>query len=49
MPVALRRDWQRHHRNSRIEHRAGSDTVMFSMSDENLMRWARYYRFEAMG
>jgi len=33
----------------RIEHRADSDTVMFSMSDENLMRWARYYRLEAMG
>ena len=32
----------------RIEHQAGSDTVMFSMSDENLMRWTRYYRIEAM-
>ena len=27
---------------------AGSDTVMFSMSDENLMRWSHYYRLESM-
>lgn len=33
---------------SRIEHHAGSDTVMFSMSDENLMRWSHYYRIEAL-
>ena len=33
---------------SRIEHHASSDTVMFSMSDENLMRWTRYYRFEKL-
>jgi gentisate 1,2-dioxygenase len=31
---------------SRIEHKATADTVMFSMSDENLMRWSRYYRIE---
>ncbi|MBT3887480.1 MAG: cupin domain-containing protein [Rhodospirillaceae bacterium] len=29
-----------------IEHRAEEDTVLFSMSDENLMRYANYYRFE---
>jgi gentisate 1,2-dioxygenase len=33
---------------SRIEHHASADTVMFDMSDENLMRWAHYYRFEAL-
>jgi len=33
---------------TRIEHRAGEDSVLFCMSDENLMRWARYYRLEAM-
>lgn len=33
----------------RIAHRAGADTVMFAMSDENLMRWAKYYRLEALG
>ena len=32
---------------SRIEHHAAEETVMFSMSDEQLMRWARYYRLEA--
>jgi gentisate 1,2-dioxygenase len=32
----------------RIEHRAESDTVLFAMSDEPLMRFARYYRFEAL-
>jgi gentisate 1,2-dioxygenase len=31
---------------SRIEHYASADTVMFNMSDESLMRWAHYYRFE---
>ncbi len=30
-----------------IEHRAETDTILFSMSDEYLMRFARYYRFEA--
>lgn len=34
---------------SRIEHHASADTVMFSMSDENLMRWSHYYRLEALG
>lgn len=29
-----------------IEHRASEDAVMFCMSDEPLMRFARYYRFE---
>ena len=33
---------------SRIEHHAAADTVMFNMSDEALMRWTRYYRFEAL-
>jgi gentisate 1,2-dioxygenase len=33
---------------SRIAHKADADTVMFAMSDENLMRWAHYYRFEAL-
>jgi gentisate 1,2-dioxygenase len=31
---------------SRIAHHAHEETVMFSMSDEQLMRWARYYRLE---
>jgi gentisate 1,2-dioxygenase len=31
-----------------IEHHAACDVVMFSMSDENLMRWSHYYRFEAL-
>jgi gentisate 1,2-dioxygenase len=30
-----------------IEHRAEEDTVLFSMSDENLMRFTKYYRFES--
>lgn len=34
---------------SRIEHHAAADTVMFNMSDEALMRWAHYYRFENLG
>ncbi|MEX2453762.1 MAG: hypothetical protein WD470_03605, partial [Rhodospirillaceae bacterium] len=29
-----------------IEHRAETDTILFSMTDEYLMRFARYYRFE---
>jgi gentisate 1,2-dioxygenase len=32
---------------SRIEHHAAEDSIIFSMSDEQLMRWARYYRLEA--
>jgi gentisate 1,2-dioxygenase len=32
---------------SRIEHHVLEDSVVFSMSDEMLMRWARYYRLEA--
>lgn len=30
-----------------IEHEAEEDTIMFSMTDEYLMRFANYYRFEA--
>lgn len=33
---------------SRIEHQVSSDAVVFAMSDENLMRWARYYRFQPL-
>lgn len=33
---------------NRIEHRAGSDSILFSMSDEQLMRWTRYRRFESL-
>lgn len=33
---------------NRIEHHASADTVMFEMSDEALMRWAHYYRFDAL-
>ena len=33
---------------SRVEHHAREDCVMFSMSDEMLMRWSRYHRFEAL-
>lgn len=33
---------------NRVEHHATGDTVIFSMSDEALMRWTRYYRFEAL-
>ncbi|MGE5146351.1 MAG: cupin domain-containing protein [Candidatus Eiseniibacteriota bacterium] len=32
----------------RIEHRATADSVLFAMTDEPLMRFARYYRFEAL-
>ena len=32
----------------RIEHEASEDSVIFSMSDEPVMRWSRYYRFEAL-
>ena len=31
---------------SRIEHQTSEDSVIFSMSDEELMRWSHYYRFE---
>ena len=30
-----------------IEHHASEDSIVFSMSDEALMRWTRYYRLEA--
>lgn len=33
---------------SRIEHRASEDSIVFSMSDEALMRWTRYYRREEL-
>ena len=33
---------------NRISHQASADTVMFCMSDEALMRWAHYYRIEAL-
>jgi len=33
---------------SRIEHRAAEDSIVFSMSDEALMRWTRYYRREEL-
>jgi gentisate 1,2-dioxygenase len=33
---------------SRIEHQASEDSVVFSMSDEPVMRWSRYYRFETL-
>ncbi|MGQ0653344.1 MAG: cupin domain-containing protein [Betaproteobacteria bacterium] len=33
---------------SRIEHRTAEDSIVFSMSDEALMRWTRYYRHEAL-
>lgn len=33
---------------NRIQHHATADTIMFSMSDENLMRWSHYYRLEAL-
>lgn len=32
----------------RVEHQSSEDAVIFSMSDENLMRWANYYRFEGL-
>jgi gentisate 1,2-dioxygenase len=31
---------------TRFEHVASSDTVLFAMSDEPLMRFAKYYRVE---
>jgi gentisate 1,2-dioxygenase len=33
---------------SRMEHQAGEDSVVFSMSDEPVMRASRYYRFETL-
>lgn len=33
---------------SRIEHHAASDAIVFNMSDEALMRWTHYYRFEPL-
>ena len=32
----------------RIEHHVTEDSVLFSMSDEALMRWSRFYRFEEL-
>ena len=32
---------------TRIEHRAGADATLFTLSDEPLMRLCNYYRFEA--
>jgi gentisate 1,2-dioxygenase len=32
----------------RVEHQASADSVVFAMSDEGLMRWSRYYRFEEL-
>lgn len=32
---------------TKIEHRATKDTVLFAVSDEPLMRFGRFYRFEA--
>ena len=32
---------------NRFEHRAIADSVLFSLSDEPLMRFAKYYRVEA--
>jgi gentisate 1,2-dioxygenase len=32
----------------RTEHQPGEDSIVFSMSDEDLMRWAQYYRLEAL-
>jgi gentisate 1,2-dioxygenase len=34
---------------NRIAHQASADTVMFEMSDIELMRWARLYRLETLG
>jgi gentisate 1,2-dioxygenase len=32
---------------TRIEHRAGADATLFALTDEPLMRFCNYYRFEA--
>jgi gentisate 1,2-dioxygenase len=29
-----------------VQHHVTEDSVLFSMSDEALMRWTRFYRFE---
>lgn len=31
-----------------VEHRAGADSVLFSMTDEPVMRFCKYWRFEAL-
>jgi gentisate 1,2-dioxygenase len=33
---------------SRLQHHAAADAIVCAISDEHLMRWARYYRFEAL-
>jgi gentisate 1,2-dioxygenase len=33
---------------NRIEHEAAEETIMFAMSDEALMKWSRYHRFEGL-
>ena len=33
---------------SRIEHLPAEESILFSMSDEALMQWARYYRMETL-
>ncbi|MNE91629.1 hypothetical protein D3C80_1892670 [compost metagenome] len=33
---------------TRVEHLAETESVLFAMSDEYLMRWVHYYRHEAM-
>ena len=33
----------------RISHRASEDSVICAISDEQLMRWTRYYRIEDLG
>jgi hypothetical protein len=32
---------------TRIEHRAGADATLFTLTDEPLMRFCNYYRVEA--
>jgi gentisate 1,2-dioxygenase len=32
---------------TRIEHRAGADSALFTLTDEPLMRFCNYFRFEA--
>jgi gentisate 1,2-dioxygenase len=33
----------------RVEHSASQDSVLFSMTDEHVMRFCKYWRFEALG
>jgi gentisate 1,2-dioxygenase len=33
---------------NRVEHRAGARSVVVALSDENLMRWTRFYRLDAL-